>query len=950
MTEPTDDLPDTPSADDAFTQAFSAMLDAREAGRPLDRDAVHRAFPTLSADEVDELFRLTEMMDLVGEPGANSSEPAHLVLERFGEYDVPADQFLGKGGLNSVHRVIDRRFDRPLAVKVPLAPFRNDREVCEHLKREAAICARLQHPNIVPIYELGSYRDICPFFSMKLVEGTTFLALLGARKDPTERLIYFLAIFKQACETMAYAHARGVVHRDLKPGNIMVGRFNEVHVMDWGFARTRWQWTAKATGGRHATEAAGVTLGFAVESQRQRLRHRGLHGSGAGGPIPPRITTRTDVFGLGGILTHILTGRPVYIGHARDEIWRLAREGDTADARRRLAECEADRELVQLATHALAKDPGDRPTAESLAVSIQAYLSRIENQKVQAERRAKWLTVILAAAVVSLILLSGGVWFALDRQARLAEAQLRRLEGIRQRELVATDVTRDGAEANDAIGQERFDRATAALRHARGRLADSRPTELSGRLAEADRYLAAVVNLDEIRQERAVLTADPQLNARPSLKKYAEQFRALGCDPSRPDALDRLKAASPAGPPTAGPRCGLDGPWATYERNAEDASPSARPALRPRPRSGLWRPIPRPSHRSNGKALAELAKSAPRDRLSISRVEATVNALPRDDRTALEPVHTAESHTPNDFWLNYATANRLVAARADDEAVNRSLHRDAIGYARTAAALRPRSLAALLLLAEAYEQENQPAEVAGVADRVSRLGRASWITSAILARAAKARQDPQAVITHAKQAVALAPDNDSLKLYLVGAYLAIFDVANARELIDILERDLGMIPRRCIKPCVLRAETVQRGAATSVSRSIIVLPTMNSSPRSCAVLVAAEEADQPRRLCRNMRPEQMKIVESRRLYCLIRMFRGDSESAVTGFQQIQKVRPAYLNMLFFQAICLDLARTVRRRPATGRAGQKPDRGKPGQSAPPRSDCGGLNLCRPSRRN
>src|SRR5213075_615492 len=97
---------------------------------------------------------------------------------------------------------------------------------------------QLQHPGLVPVYELGTDEANHPFFAMKLVDGQTLAALLGQRQTVRDDLPRFLTIFEQICQAVGYAHARGVIHRDLKPANVMVGAFGEVQVMDWGLAKT----------------------------------------------------------------------------------------------------------------------------------------------------------------------------------------------------------------------------------------------------------------------------------------------------------------------------------------------------------------------------------------------------------------------------------------------------------------------------------------------------------------------------------------------------------------------------------------------------------------------------------------------------------------------------------------------------------------------------------------
>ena len=111
------------------------------------------------------------------------------------------------------------------------------RDLVRRFVEEAQIGGQLQHPGIVPIYELGAFADRRPFFAMKLVKGRTLSSLLAERTDPARDLPRFLSLFESICQTMAYAHARGVIHRDLKPSNVMVGSFGEVQVMDWGLAK-----------------------------------------------------------------------------------------------------------------------------------------------------------------------------------------------------------------------------------------------------------------------------------------------------------------------------------------------------------------------------------------------------------------------------------------------------------------------------------------------------------------------------------------------------------------------------------------------------------------------------------------------------------------------------------------------------------------------------------------
>ena len=147
------------------------------------------------------------------------------------------DGEIGKGGIGSVWRVHDRQMNRSLAAKVLLPNFKNHRAANERLVREALLAGSIQHPGIPPVYEHGALLAGSSFFTMKLVEGKTLDELLAERTDPSQNRQHFLNVFRQIAEAVGFAHSKQVLHRDLKPQNIMVGEFGEVQIMDWGMAK-----------------------------------------------------------------------------------------------------------------------------------------------------------------------------------------------------------------------------------------------------------------------------------------------------------------------------------------------------------------------------------------------------------------------------------------------------------------------------------------------------------------------------------------------------------------------------------------------------------------------------------------------------------------------------------------------------------------------------------------
>ena len=149
-------------------------------------------------------------------------------------------QFLGeiaRGGMGVVLKGRDGDLGRDLAVKVLLDSHKDKPDLVRRFVEEAQIGGQLQHPGVVPVYELGAFGDRRTYFTMKLVKGQTLAEILAGRESATDDLPRFLGIFEQVCQTMAYAHSRDVIHRDLKPSNVMVGSFGEVQVMDWGLAK-----------------------------------------------------------------------------------------------------------------------------------------------------------------------------------------------------------------------------------------------------------------------------------------------------------------------------------------------------------------------------------------------------------------------------------------------------------------------------------------------------------------------------------------------------------------------------------------------------------------------------------------------------------------------------------------------------------------------------------------
>jgi hypothetical protein len=275
---------------------------------------------------------------------------------------------------------------REVALKVLREQVLGDGGFRARFEEEARYVSRLEHPSIVPVYDLGELSDGRPFFVMKLIHGPTLAKVLAARATLAEDLPRCVEVFEQVCAAVAFAHARGLIHRDLKPSNVMLGEFGGVLVMDWGIAKAlaaRLQPTAAQLSpsvGGAATGSGGLeTVPGQVKGTPAFMAPEQARGDVS------RVGKASDVFGLGGILCVTLTGQPPYI-HARQAL-----AGDVTEAFARLDGCGADAELVGLAKACLAPAPGARPAdAAEVAGRVKRYRDEVAARQAQAER-VVWL-------------------------------------------------------------------------------------------------------------------------------------------------------------------------------------------------------------------------------------------------------------------------------------------------------------------------------------------------------------------------------------------------------------------------------------------------------------------------------------------------------------------------------------------------------------------------------
>ncbi len=398
-------------------------------------------FPELDGDALASLVESSARSEPVGlstrfvkgiPSTVNQRETSEQPLAAFAHYSVCGR--VGRGGMGVVYRLYDQHLQRELAVKILQGRFRDHEEAVARFLFEARIAAQLQHPGIVPVHELGRLPDGRPYFTMKLVAGCTLDTLLEARRHPGEALPQWLGVFEQVAQAVGYAHRQGVIHRDLKPANVMVGGFGEVQVMDWGLAKR----LDRPGSAAPSDPAAGSTdAPLAEESRGERTYAGAVLGTLA--YMPPEqargdlaaVDSRSDVFGLGGILCQILTGGPVYCREAESVQWQ-AQEALVGDAFARLDRCGAAPELIALAKACLAPEPADRPQdAAAVAAAVAAYQDgvqtrleheRLERGKAQARQRSR-LRWGAGFVLVLLAGMAGTLWERWIAEERLEQRE-----------------------------------------------------------------------------------------------------------------------------------------------------------------------------------------------------------------------------------------------------------------------------------------------------------------------------------------------------------------------------------------------------------------------------------------------------------------------------------------------------------------------------------------------
>lgn len=363
---------------------------------------------------------------------------------------------IARGGMGAVLRAVDGDIRREVAVKYLLD--QDDPIKMQRFVEEAQITGQLEHPNIVPVHELGLDSQKRLFFSMKMVRGRSLAQVIGDLRDSSrlaERewpLSRLLTILVNVCHALAYAHARGVIHRDLKPANIMIGDFGEVYVMDWGLAKVldgTGQPESSSVPPRASLPAfpfdpgSSASSSSKIDTNREPDANLTQEGTIMGTLVymPPEqaagqihaLDPRSDVYSLGGILYEILTLQPpMELKGGNLAILKRVTEGQIIPPEQRepgrARAGKIPRELAAVAIKALARSPDQRyQSVEELRRDLERFTEgRSVSAKHDSLRELLWKFVkrhkgFSAAAAAGLVLLLGslaviaGAWWETGR-------------------------------------------------------------------------------------------------------------------------------------------------------------------------------------------------------------------------------------------------------------------------------------------------------------------------------------------------------------------------------------------------------------------------------------------------------------------------------------------------------------------------------------------------------
>jgi tetratricopeptide (TPR) repeat protein len=495
----------TLALDRRLNEVIFAYLEAVEAGQEADRSRWQASYPELAeglatffADQ-DRVSHWTAPLREVARAIVTITGDSIQTINRcidgvpdlqagaMGDYQLLAE--IARGGMGVVYRARQTRLDRTVALKMLLAGQNASPAELQRFRTEAEAAAHLDHPHIVPIYEVGEHEGQ-PYFSMKLIEGSNLAQHLDDFLQDQRAAARLLLAVAQAVH---HAHQRGILHRDLKPANILLDQSGQPHVTDFGLAK-------------RVSCQSSVTQSGAIIGTPSYMAPEQASGK-------KDLTTAADVYSLGAILYALLTGQPPFRDDSPLETLRMVREAEPL--RPRLRNPRVERDLETICLKCLEKEPSRRyASPETLAADLRCFL---RNEPIQARPVSRWergwrwvrrrpaaaaLVVVSAAAVLGLA--TSGLLYQ-EQRAQVAEKEL---DQRRRTDALRGDVQKLILQGQRAMSQQHW-------RDAREDLVSAR------RMAEADPALADLaVDIDSLRAEN-----DQRLHRQTTQTLAKEQFK-----------------------------------------------------------------------------------------------------------------------------------------------------------------------------------------------------------------------------------------------------------------------------------------------------------------------------------------------------------------------------------------------------------------------------------------
>jgi serine/threonine-protein kinase len=351
------------SVDEELAAILSDLMERARQGTAVDIETVVVQHPAFAA-ELRELWATVQIADDLGSgtadtliPDGRPFEPVLGGLPRqFGDYELLEE--IGRGGMGVVYKARQISLDRLVALKLILrGEFASPADL-ERFRVEASSAARLEHPHIVPVYQVGEFEGQ-PFFTMKYITGTTLARQLAdGPLGPTETA----RLLEPVCQAVAFAHQRGVLHRDLKPSNILIDEAGQPHVSDFGLAKRLTKPDDGSASARLLTQTGDIIGTPSYISPEQAAGNRG------------EVGPASDVYSLGAVLYQCLTGRPPFQAASSIDTLLMVLEQDPPLPRTINPKVDADLEMIALKC---LQKPSDLryATAGALGEDLRAYLS-----------------------------------------------------------------------------------------------------------------------------------------------------------------------------------------------------------------------------------------------------------------------------------------------------------------------------------------------------------------------------------------------------------------------------------------------------------------------------------------------------------------------------------------------------------------------------------------------